>query len=260
MGPAHDSGRFEPFRVPHDERSVRVAGLQRVGRVLPVLRARAAAAGRTPTAGESCRTTGRTRRPAAPGLRRPRAPPGPMCSSELGYDVSYITECRPSSPSRARPSTPDAALARARRVLVEADARRRRSRPRPRREPRVLRSQRRLPPDPLRAFVHWTRPSPGLLQGSKRQTRCARPDPSLVTVNWRDPPVNRPESAMIGEQYECNPVRADMVITDPGAWVFEGTGVTAGQRLVEMASGPSTTGTWRDQRRPGTSRSSLTRR
>jgi len=57
--------------------------------------------------------------------------------------------------------------------------------------------------------------------------------PSLVTVNWRDPPVNRPESAMIGEQYECNPVKADMVITDPGAWVFEGTGVTAGQRLVD---------------------------
>jgi hypothetical protein len=57
--------------------------------------------------------------------------------------------------------------------------------------------------------------------------------PSLVTVNWRDPPVNRPESAMIGVQYECNPVRADMVITDPGAWVFEGTGVTAGQRLVD---------------------------
>jgi hypothetical protein len=58
-------------------------------------------------------------------------------------------------------------------------------------------------------------------------------DPSLVTVNWRDAPLNRPEEAMIGQQYECNPVRADMVITDPGAWVFEGTGVTAGQRLPD---------------------------
>ncbi len=38
---------------------------------------------------------------------------------------------------------------------------------------------------------------------------------------------------MIGQQYECNPVKADMVITDPGAWVFEGAGVTAGQRLVD---------------------------
>jgi N,N-dimethylformamidase beta subunit-like, C-terminal len=58
-------------------------------------------------------------------------------------------------------------------------------------------------------------------------------NPSLVTVNWRDTPVNRPEAAMIGQQYECNPVRADTVITDPGAWVFEGTGVTAGQRIVD---------------------------
>jgi hypothetical protein len=46
-------------------------------------------------------------------------------------------------------------------------------------------------------------------------------DPSLVTLNWRDPPLNRPEAAMIGQQYECNPVKADMVIADPGAWVFE---------------------------------------
>jgi hypothetical protein len=62
-------------------------------------------------------------------------------------------------------------------------------------------------------------------------------DSSLVTVNWRDAPVNRPEDAMIGQQYECNPVRAAMVITDPGAWVFEGTGVTAGQTLPD-AIGP----------------------
>jgi hypothetical protein len=56
-------------------------------------------------------------------------------------------------------------------------------------------------------------------------------DPSLVSVNWRDAPLNRPEESMIGQQYECNPVEADMVVTDPGAWVFEGTGVTAGQVL-----------------------------
>jgi hypothetical protein len=58
-----------------------------------------------------------------------------------------------------------------------------------------------------------------------------RIDPSLVTVNWRDPPVNRPENAMIGQQYKCNPVRDDMVVVAPGAWVFEGTGVTMKQRL-----------------------------
>jgi hypothetical protein len=58
-------------------------------------------------------------------------------------------------------------------------------------------------------------------------------DPSLVTVNWRDLPVNRPENAMIGQQYECNPVKADMVISDASAWVFEGTAVTAGQALPD---------------------------
>ena len=56
-------------------------------------------------------------------------------------------------------------------------------------------------------------------------------DPSQVTVNWRDPPVNRPENAMIGQQYKCNPVRDDMVVVAPDAWVFEGTGVTMNQRL-----------------------------
>ena len=56
-------------------------------------------------------------------------------------------------------------------------------------------------------------------------------DPSVVTVNWRDAPVNRPENALIGQQYKCNPVRDDMVIVDPGAWMFEGTGVTMNQRL-----------------------------
>jgi hypothetical protein len=56
-------------------------------------------------------------------------------------------------------------------------------------------------------------------------------DPSQTTVSWRESPVNRPEASLIGEQYECNPVRADMVVTDPGAWVWAGTGVTQGQHL-----------------------------
>jgi hypothetical protein len=59
-------------------------------------------------------------------------------------------------------------------------------------------------------------------------------DPSLVTVNWRDAPVNRAENAMIGQQYECNPVRADMVITDASAWVFENTGLSAGEHLATV--------------------------
>jgi hypothetical protein len=56
-------------------------------------------------------------------------------------------------------------------------------------------------------------------------------DPSRTTVNWREPPVSRPESDLIGELYESNPVRADMIVVDPGAWLFEGLGLTAGQAL-----------------------------
>lgn len=58
-------------------------------------------------------------------------------------------------------------------------------------------------------------------------------DPPLTTVNWREAPVSRPESEMIGQQYECNPVMTDMVIVDPTAWVFKGANVTAGQHLLQ---------------------------
>lgn len=56
-------------------------------------------------------------------------------------------------------------------------------------------------------------------------------DPSRVTVSFRQSPVNRPEAALIGEQYECNPVRADMIVADSGSWIWAGTGVIDGQHL-----------------------------
>ncbi len=67
--------------------------------------------------------------------------------------------------------------------------------------------------------------------------RSAREDPmtgkdnSRVTVSWRESPVNRPESALVGSYYQCNPVDADMVVADPSAWVFAGTGLSAGDKL-----------------------------
>ena len=67
---------------------------------------------------------------------------------------------------------------------------------------------------------------------SAREDPLRTQDPARVTVDWRAPPVLRPESAMIGQQYECNPVQADMVIVDPGAWVFTGANVVEGQRIV----------------------------
>ena len=58
-----------------------------------------------------------------------------------------------------------------------------------------------------------------------------RSDPGEVTVQWRDPPVNRPESTLLGEMYQCNPVHADMVVTDPTAWLWAGAGIVAGEHL-----------------------------
>ena len=58
-----------------------------------------------------------------------------------------------------------------------------------------------------------------------------RSDPAEVTVQWRDAPVNRPESTLLGEMYQCNPVHTDMVVTDPTAWLWAGTGVVVGQHL-----------------------------
>jgi hypothetical protein len=43
-----------------------------------------------------------------------------------------------------------------------------------------------------------------------------------VTTNWREPPVPRPESTLTGVFYECNPVHADLVVTNPGSWLWSG--------------------------------------
>lgn len=56
-------------------------------------------------------------------------------------------------------------------------------------------------------------------------------DPSEVTVSWRDAPSNDPESSLVGSFYECNPVKADMVIAQADNWVFAGTGLKDGDKL-----------------------------
>jgi hypothetical protein len=58
--------------------------------------------------------------------------------------------------------------------------------------------------------------------------------PAEVTVNWRDPPVNRPENALLGEEYECNPTKADMAFVDLGNWVLAGTGLRAGDQVANV--------------------------
>jgi hypothetical protein len=56
-------------------------------------------------------------------------------------------------------------------------------------------------------------------------------EPSQVTTDWRRPPLNDPESRLLGAQYECNPVHADGVVVQPSSWLFAGTKVRAGSRL-----------------------------
>lgn len=70
--------------------------------------------------------------------------------------------------------------------------------------------------------------------------KSAREDPlygfnnAEVTVSWRDPPNNNPESQLIGNFYQCNPARADMVIVDPSNWLFAGTNAVEGQHLPKV--------------------------
>lgn len=56
-------------------------------------------------------------------------------------------------------------------------------------------------------------------------------DPQQETVSWRDAPSNKPESALLGNYYECNPVQGDMVIAQADSWVFAGTGWADGTVL-----------------------------
>jgi hypothetical protein len=56
----------------------------------------------------------------------------------------------------------------------------------------------------------------------------------LVTVRFQDPPVSRPEDALIGVRYLSNPVDAEIVMTNAGHWVFGGTGLENGDRLPKL--------------------------
>ncbi|WP_242606458.1 N,N-dimethylformamidase beta subunit family domain-containing protein [Protofrankia symbiont of Coriaria ruscifolia] len=59
-------------------------------------------------------------------------------------------------------------------------------------------------------------------------------DNAAVTANWPSPPAADPESSLTGGMYQCNPVHADLVVRDPGHWLFAGTGVSVGSRIPGM--------------------------
>ncbi len=56
-------------------------------------------------------------------------------------------------------------------------------------------------------------------------------DPSQATVNWRDPPSSKPESALIGLEWECAPTTGDLVIFDDD-WIMRDTGLKRGDRIA----------------------------
>jgi hypothetical protein len=47
-------------------------------------------------------------------------------------------------------------------------------------------------------------------------------DPADATAQWRSPPDPRPESVLLGNFYQCNPVHADMVAVDANNWLLSG--------------------------------------
>lgn len=68
-----------------------------------------------------------------------------------------------------------------------------------------------------------------------RQDPLYGKDNSLVTPwAWRDPPLNDPESKILGEEWQCNPARANMVVSDPTAWVWGGLHLAPGTQLPNV--------------------------
>lgn len=56
-------------------------------------------------------------------------------------------------------------------------------------------------------------------------------NPAELSVEFRGMPTPRPESVLNGAMYDCNPVKADLVILDGRNWLFEGTGLHSGEHL-----------------------------
>jgi hypothetical protein len=57
-------------------------------------------------------------------------------------------------------------------------------------------------------------------------------DNALVTGNWPTPPDADPESSLVGQSYVCSFARnVPMIVTDPGNWIWAGSGVYRGEAL-----------------------------
>ncbi|MGD0604670.1 MAG: N,N-dimethylformamidase beta subunit family domain-containing protein [Streptosporangiaceae bacterium] len=57
-------------------------------------------------------------------------------------------------------------------------------------------------------------------------------DNALVTGNWPTPPAADPESSLVGQSYVCSfGPNVPMIVTDPGNWIWAGSGVYRGESL-----------------------------
>jgi len=59
-------------------------------------------------------------------------------------------------------------------------------------------------------------------------------DNADVTADWPTGPVPRPESILIGNMYQSNPVDASMVASDASAWGLAGAGLAAGDSMPHV--------------------------
>ena len=59
-------------------------------------------------------------------------------------------------------------------------------------------------------------------------------NPAEATSQWRQPPVPRPESVVTGVYYQCNPVKADMVVAQADSWPLAGSGLKPGDTLTNL--------------------------
>jgi hypothetical protein len=78
---------------------------------------------------------------------------------------------------------------------------------------------------PLRHEVNYREASRDPMDGK---------DPTRVTTSFREAPAADPESSLVGNYYECNPVTAGWVVADASAWMFEGSGFQDGDVVPDM--------------------------
>jgi hypothetical protein len=69
-------------------------------------------------------------------------------------------------------------------------------------------------------------------------------DPSEFTTDWRRPPLNDPESRLLGAECDCKPTDAAGVVAQPSAWLLAGTGCGPAAACPDWW-GTSTTGSSR---------------